>query len=94
MGRPAMEDAPCQTGGAQKLSRHSLLCQMRDATVAALLLPAVSPVRAGQMRATLKAGVLRIGTYFVNPPFEFVSAGARVGGYFICPGNFPGKHHG
>jgi ABC-type amino acid transport substrate-binding protein len=74
-----MDDAPRQTGGAQKLSRRSLLCQTRDATVAALLLPAVSLVRAGQMQATLKPGVLRIGTYFVNPPFEFVSSGARVG---------------
>lgn len=74
-----MDDVPRQTGGAQKLSRRNLLCQMRDATVAALLLPAVSLVRAGQTQGTLKPGVLRIGTYFVNPPFEFVSAGARVG---------------
>ncbi|HEY2204679.1 MAG TPA: ABC transporter substrate-binding protein [Pseudonocardia sp.] len=28
---------------------------------------------------TLSPGVLRIGTYFVNPPFEYVSDGARVG---------------
>jgi ABC-type amino acid transport substrate-binding protein len=29
--------------------------------------------------STLHPGVLRIGTYFVNPPFEFLSGGKRVG---------------
>src|ERR1700760_1264873 len=29
--------------------------------------------------STLAPGTLRIGTYFVNPPFEYVSKGARVG---------------
>jgi ABC-type amino acid transport substrate-binding protein len=28
---------------------------------------------------TLTSGVLRIGTYFVNPPFEYVSKGRKVG---------------
>ena len=28
---------------------------------------------------TLAPGILRIGTYFVNPPFEYVSRGKRVG---------------
>src|SRR5436190_22485394 len=28
---------------------------------------------------TLSPGTLRIGTYFVNPPFEYVSNGQRVG---------------
>jgi ABC-type amino acid transport substrate-binding protein len=28
---------------------------------------------------TLAPGTLRIGTYFVNPPFEYVSKGAKVG---------------
>lgn len=28
---------------------------------------------------TLKSGTLRIGTYFVNPPFEFLDKGDRVG---------------
>jgi ABC-type amino acid transport substrate-binding protein len=79
MYRPAMDDAPCRTSGAGTLSRRRLLCQLRDATVGALLLPVVSLVRAEQERTTLKPGVLRIGTYFVNPPFEFISAGARVG---------------
>lgn len=29
--------------------------------------------------ATLRAGTLKIGTYFVNPPFEFIRDGSRVG---------------
>jgi ABC-type amino acid transport substrate-binding protein len=29
--------------------------------------------------STLAPGTLRIGTYFVNPPFEYVSKGAKVG---------------
>ena len=28
---------------------------------------------------TLSPGTLRIGTYFVNPPFEYVSNGERIG---------------
>jgi ABC-type amino acid transport substrate-binding protein len=28
---------------------------------------------------TLRAGTLKIGTYFVNPPFEFIRNGSRVG---------------
>ena len=28
---------------------------------------------------TLAPGTLRIGTYFVNPPFEYVSNGQRIG---------------
>jgi ABC-type amino acid transport substrate-binding protein len=28
---------------------------------------------------TLEPGLLRVGTYFVNPPFEYVSKGANVG---------------
>jgi ABC-type amino acid transport substrate-binding protein len=71
-----MTDVPLQMRG---FSRRRLLRQMRDAAVAALLLPAVSLSRAGQVHQTLKAGILRIGTYFVNPPFEFISGGERVG---------------
>jgi ABC-type amino acid transport substrate-binding protein len=37
-----------------------------------------SAVQAQDMR-TLTPGTLRIGTYFVNPPFEFVSKGENVG---------------
>ena len=38
-----------------------------------LLEPQPEPVR------TLTPGTLRIGTYFVNPPFEYVLNGQRIG---------------
>src|ERR1700728_4183957 len=79
MYRPTMADTPFRIGGAGQLSRRRLLRQMRDTTVAALLLPTVSLSSAGEVRRTLKPGVLLIGTYFVNPPFEFVSGQERVG---------------
>jgi ABC-type amino acid transport substrate-binding protein len=53
--------------------------QMGTAAAAALLVPLMPPARAAQPPRTLKPGVLRIGTYFVNPPFEFISDGKRVG---------------
>jgi hypothetical protein len=34
---------------------------------------------ANERLPTLAPGTLRIGTYFVNPPFEYISKGARVG---------------
>jgi ABC-type amino acid transport substrate-binding protein len=34
---------------------------------------------ASERLSTLAPGTLRIGTYFVNPPFEYVSKGAKVG---------------
>ncbi len=52
---------------------------MSRATVPALLLPIAHVAIAGQRFRTLKPGVLRIGTYFVNPPFEFDSGRLRVG---------------
>lgn len=63
----------------QRLSRRHLMQQMRAAASAALLLPVIPLARADQPLRTLKPGVLRIGTYFVNPPFEFISGGKRVG---------------
>ena len=39
----------------------------------AIAAPAREPMR------TLVPGTLRIGTYFVNPPFEYVSKGGKVG---------------
>ena len=51
---------------------------MQGATVAALL-PTVCLASADQPLRTLEPGVLRIGTYFVNPPFEFVSGQDRIG---------------
>jgi ABC-type amino acid transport substrate-binding protein len=46
---------------------------------AGLLLPTVAHTRAAQPLQTLKPGILLIGTYFVNPPFEFIANGKRVG---------------
>jgi ABC-type amino acid transport substrate-binding protein len=63
----------------QRLSRRHLMQQMGAAASAALLLPVIPLARADQPLRTLKPGVLRIGTYFVNPPFEFISGGKRVG---------------
>src|SRR5262245_33032629 len=50
--------------------------------IAALLLVAVwgsGAAETPQKRHTLAPGVLRIGTYFVNPPFEYIAKGKRVG---------------
>ena len=48
--------------------------------IAALLLAAIFiPADAEAKVQTLMPGVLRIGTYFVNPPFEYISTGKRVG---------------
>jgi ABC-type amino acid transport substrate-binding protein len=45
-----------------------------------VLLGIVSVAAVGKERVfTLAPGTLRIGTYFVNPPFEYLSKGARVG---------------
>ena len=62
----------------EHLSRRRLLAWIPGATVAALL-PTVSWASADQPLRTLEPGVLRIGTYFVNPPFEFVSGQDRIG---------------
>jgi ABC-type amino acid transport substrate-binding protein len=43
----------------------------------AALLPASG--RTDPALRLLRAGELRVGTYFVNPPFEFIDNGARVG---------------
>jgi ABC-type amino acid transport substrate-binding protein len=49
----------------------------RAATISALLfLAASSPADAGA--PTLAPGILRIGTYFVNPPFEYIFRGKKV----------------
>jgi len=42
------------------------------------LLPTAPKASADQPR-TLEPGVLRVGTYFVNPPFEFISGQERIG---------------
>ena len=53
---------------------------IRGACWAAAALVAISArARAAQSLHTLRPGQLRIGTYFVNPPFEFISKHQRVG---------------
>ena len=59
--------------------RRHLLRQTYCAAVAAALLPLGSVALAEPTLRTLKPGVLRIGTYFTNPPFEYVSEGEKVG---------------
>jgi ABC-type amino acid transport substrate-binding protein len=45
----------------------------------AVALALVGPIAQAQEVRTLAPGTLRIGTYFVNPPFEFVDKGQNVG---------------
>jgi hypothetical protein len=54
----------------------------KSAAIGALLLVAPDCVAAAERPPplrTLAPGVLRIGTYFVNPPFEYLSKGKKVG---------------
>lgn len=51
----------------------------RTAIAAILLASASAGAGAIEPLRTLKPGFLRIGTYFVNPPFEFVAENAHVG---------------
>jgi len=74
----AMGDVPSQPARAEQLSRRRLLRWMGCAA-AATLLPTAPRASADQPLRTLEAGVLRVGTYFVNPPFEFASGQERVG---------------
>jgi len=55
-----------------KLRRRALI----TASLALLGTPAAF---ASAPPPTLRPGTLRIGTYFVNPPFEFIRDGSRVG---------------
>ncbi len=51
----------------------------RRAAVAALLLIWAHRAAGAETPRTLAPGELRIGTYFVNPPFEYIANGKRVG---------------
>jgi ABC-type amino acid transport substrate-binding protein len=57
------------------------ICRMAAEGAAAMLLlcTRAKGVNARPSLRTLQPGALRIGTYFVNPPFEFVSGGERIG---------------
>ena len=54
----------------------------RACCIAALLLLAVNGIAEAASAAkvqTLARGVLRVGTYFFNPPFEYLSNGRKIG---------------
>jgi ABC-type amino acid transport substrate-binding protein len=51
----------------------------RIVAVGVLLAIVSMAARASQPVCTLTPGTLRIGTYFVNPPFEYLAKGAKVG---------------
>ena len=52
----------------------------RNFLINAGLAPLSAPVAfATERLTTIRAGALRIGTYFVNPPFEFIRGGLKVG---------------
>jgi len=72
-----MADGPSRPAIAGQLSRRTLFRWVGYA--AAALFPTVSRANSGQPHHTLEPGVLRVGTYFVNPPFEFISGQERVG---------------
>src|ERR1700730_18688856 len=55
-----------------------MLCR-RTAIVALLLTFASGGGGGTEPLRTLKPGILRIGTYFVNPPFEYVAHHKRIG---------------
>jgi ABC-type amino acid transport substrate-binding protein len=52
---------------------------IRSIAFVVLALAATSPVARAEEARLLAAGTLRIGTYFVNPPFEFIDKNERVG---------------
>ena len=52
----------------------------RTTTITAVLLAlALGGAATAKPVRTLTPAELRIGTYFVNPPFEYIAKGARVG---------------
>ncbi len=54
-------------------------CRRRAMAAAVLALAFVGSAAQAQELRTLAPGTLRIGTYFVNPPFEFVDKDQNVG---------------
>jgi ABC-type amino acid transport substrate-binding protein len=58
---------------------HSPVYLAKIGVAGALLVVASGAALAEPRVITLAPGTLRIGTYFVNPPFEYLSKGARVG---------------
>lgn len=73
-----MTDAPSGFVAVEQFARRYLLRHARRASLAALL-PTASRATADETLRTLDPGVLRVGTYFVNPPFEYLSGEKRIG---------------
>jgi ABC-type amino acid transport substrate-binding protein len=63
----------------KSLHRTYLVWSFKVGAIGALLAIASVAAIAKERLSTLAPGTLRIGTYFVNPPFEYISKGARVG---------------
>jgi ABC-type amino acid transport substrate-binding protein len=62
-----------------KLKTEGAMLGSRMAIAAVLLALASSGGASAETLRTLIPGTLRIGTYFVNPPFEYVAKGVDVG---------------
>src|SRR3954451_10057316 len=73
-----MVDGSSRPAIAGQLCRRTLF-RWVGYTAAAALFPTISRANSGQPLHTLEPGVLRVGTYFVNPPFEFISGEERIG---------------
>jgi ABC-type amino acid transport substrate-binding protein len=63
----------------RRLQRTDLGYPGKIAVIGVLLAIVSLGALAKERVSTLAPGTLRIGTYFVNPPFEYISKGARVG---------------
>lgn len=57
----------------RRLLRRAFIHWTHLAAMAALVATRISQSSADQPSHTLQRGILRVGTYFVNPPFEFIS---------------------
>jgi ABC-type amino acid transport substrate-binding protein len=76
------DQADVQRMNCRRLAMPSWPMTWRASAVAAVLIFAVSGganAEAPKRVPTLVPGVLSVGTYFVNPPFEYVSDGRKVG---------------
>src|SRR5580704_5821427 len=63
----------------RRLHRTSLVYPSKVGAIGALLAIISVAALANPLFSILTPGKLRIGTYFVNPPFEYVSKGEKVG---------------
>ncbi len=68
-----------QVLGVAPFTRRRLFHGAGLGVIAAASGPLADRANAAQPLRVLRPGQLRIGTYFVNPPFEFVSDGKRIG---------------